>query len=113
VHVATQDAIDLHRKPGAERAAPAHLDRVAQHLAAAGFADEAIVDLHAALKQGLHHPHRAIDGDAFLVAGDQEAESARRPAAAAEAFRRGDHGRQTALHVGSATAVQIAVALAR
>jgi hypothetical protein len=104
----------VHGQPSRERSAPADLDGVAQLLLAGGFADDAPVDLLAALAQRFHHFLGAVDRRAFLVAGDQVGDRALVPGVFAhEVFGRGDHGRERALHVGGATSKKEPVAYRR
>ena len=105
-HVALHAA---HRELGAERAAPAHLDHVADAMRARGFADHAPADLFAALAQPVDHAPRAVDRGAFLVAGEQEGDAPLRRLRGQQPFAGRDHRRQAALHVGRPAAVQHAV----
>ena len=59
-----------------ERAAPAGLDGVAEHLDVARLAKNAMVEFFAARGRPLQQLDRAVDRDAFLVAGDQERDRA-------------------------------------
>ena len=97
-------------RPG-QRAAAADLDGVAEFLFARRLADDAPVDLLAALAQRLDHLLGAVDRRAFLVAGDQVGDRALvLRVRLHEIFGGGDHGGQRALHVGGAAAKQQAVA---
>src|SRR3546814_5082012 len=53
---------------------------------------------------------RAVQGTAFLVAGDQKGEGAARLAAGKQALDSDHHGRESRLHVGGAATVQHAIA---
>ena len=66
----------LHRDGEAQRAAAADLDRVAERVDAARLADDAMVGDVAVVRHPLQHLHRAVDGGAFLVAGDEEGDRA-------------------------------------
>ena len=59
-----------------ERAAPADLDGVAEHLDVARLAEDAVVECLAALRRPSQQLDGAVDRDAFLVAGDQERDRA-------------------------------------
>jgi hypothetical protein len=91
-----------------ERAAPADLDGVADRGGIARLAEDAMVEALAALGRPLQELDRAVDGDALLVAGDQERDRAFRSAGArrqvieAGGHRTGDR----ALHVDGAAAVE-------
>ena len=94
-----------------ERAAPADLDGVAERRHIARLAQDAMVEGFAALGRPFEQLHRAVHGDAFLVAGDQEGD---RPlglaAARGEVIERG--GQRTgdrALHIDRAAAIERAV----
>ena len=97
-----------HRQRAVERAAPADLDGVAQHGRIGRLAEQAMVEFFAALGGPCQELHRPVDGDALLVAGDEERDRARRPAAVggkmieARCHRAGDG----ALHVDRAAAVE-------
>ena len=54
------------------RAAAADLDGIADALDVARLAQDAVIESLAALGRPLQQLHRAVDGDAFLIAGDQE-----------------------------------------
>ena len=59
-----------------ERAAPADLDHVAQSVAARRLADDAMIEALAFFISPAQQLFRAIDGRAFLVAGDKETDRA-------------------------------------
>src|ERR1700752_207352 len=63
------------------RAAAADLDAVAQLLLVGGFAQHAMIEFFATRRDPLQQLDRAVDGDVFLVAGDQERDRALRLAA--------------------------------
>ena len=103
------DAIDVQH--AVQRAAAADLDAVAEHFDIAGFAEHAMVEFLAARCRPLQQLDGAVDGDVFLVAGDQERD---RPLWLAvmgrEIFQhRGDAAGDAALHVDGAAPVQKAV----
>ncbi len=95
-------------------AAAAVLDHVADLLHRGRFADDAVVELFAACLQLIADDHGAVDGRAFFVAGDQEADRAPVVRMRCDEFLDGDHHRrQRGLHVGRAASVQLAVAMGR
>ena len=59
-----------------ERAAAADLDGVAERFDIARLAQDAVIEFLAALGRPLQQLGRAVDRDAFLVAGDQERDRA-------------------------------------
>ena len=59
-----------------ERAAPADLDGIAELFLIARLAENAVVEFFAALGRPFQQLRRAVDRDAFLVAGDQERDRA-------------------------------------
>src|SRR5674476_1017514 len=65
-----------HDQVAVERAAAADLDGVAEFRDIARLAQNAVVKFFAALGRPLQELGRAVDRDAFLVAGDQERERA-------------------------------------
>jgi hypothetical protein len=78
-----------------------------------GLADDAEVELLAALFQLLADDHGAVDARAFLVAGDQQAmPMGRIGMCGQELLHRHREGGDRGLHVGRAAAVQLAVAVA-
>ena len=100
-----------HDQVAVERAAPADLDGVAELFLVARLAQNAVVEFLAALGRPLQQLGRAVDRDAFLVAGDQERDRALWLAVmVAEMI---EHGGQragdAALHVDRAAAVKLAV----
>ncbi len=105
----TLDALDRDR--GAHAAPPADLDHVAEHLGAGGLTNHAGIERLALLGEPLQHLPGAVDGDAFLVAGDQQADRAVEGAVARaeEARDRRDEGGDRALHVGGTPAEERAV----
>lgn len=66
----TLHALDHH--PPRQGAAAAVADGVAKNQRRGGLADDGVVDLLAFGFQPLDHAAGAIDGRAFLVAGDQQ-----------------------------------------
>ena len=50
--------------------------RVAELGGAGGFADDAVIELLVARLQRFDHFHRAVDGGAFFVRGDQQGDRA-------------------------------------
>ena len=53
-----------------ERTAPADFDRVAEPLAAARLADQAVINLLAAFAEDFHHRAGAVQPGALFIAGD-------------------------------------------
>ena len=103
------DAVDIER--ARQRAAAADLDAVAERLDIAGLAEHAMVEFLAARRDPLQQLDGAVDGNRFLVAGDQERDRAFRLAAmVSEIFQhRRDAAGDAALHVDGAAAIQKAV----
>ena len=103
------DAIDVKR--ARQRAAAADLDAVAELFDIAGFAEHAMVEFLAARRRPLQQFYGAVDGDVFLVAGDQERDRAFRLAAVRGEIveRSRDAAGDAALHVDGAAAVQKSV----
>src|SRR5664279_5176746 len=66
----------LDGKGAIERVAPADLDHVAKCVLARGLADDAMIEALAFLIRPAQKLFRAIDGGAFLIAGDEEANRA-------------------------------------
>jgi hypothetical protein len=91
--------------------AAADLGHVAEHALAGRLAHDAGIEALAAAREQVEHLARAVDRGAFLVARDQQADRAAEAGAARgeEALRRGDEGRDRALHVRGAAAVERAV----
>ncbi len=101
-------------QPARHAAAPAVLDRVAELIGRSRFADDAVIDLHAALFQHAADHDRAVGGRAFLIAGDQETDRAcMLRMGCSEFFDRHHHRGDRSFHVGGATSVQLAVAVRR
>src|SRR5664279_5297729 len=96
-------------------AAAADLDAIPQHLDIAGLAEHAVVEFLAARRYPLQQFYGAVDGDVFLVAGDQERDRAVAVFARLAAVigkilqHRGDAAGDAALHVDGAAAKEIAV----
>ncbi len=104
----------MHRETPGQRTAPANLEHVAGDLLAGGFADDAPVDAFGALHQFFDHPLRAIDRRTFLVAGNQEGDSALMTRTLADEGLGGrDHRGQSAFHVRRAAPVERAGANVR
>ena len=101
----------VHGQRAGEAAAAADLDHVAERRGIGRLADDAGVEPLAARLQPVEHLARAVDRDALLVAGDEEADRAAeiRPARGEEARHRGGEAGDGALHVGGAAAAQHAV----
>jgi hypothetical protein len=99
----------LDRDPAVDAAAPADLDHVAQPRRAGRLADDAVVDDLALGGQRLDHPFGAVEGHAFLVAGDQETQRALRFTVGQIGGHGGDEGGDAALHVDRAAADQDAI----
>src|SRR5262249_17028066 len=93
------------------RAAPADLDHVAEALRIGRLAEQAMIELFAARLRPGEQLHRAVDGDALLVAGDQERDRALGFAAArGEMVEYGrDLAGNRAFHVDGAAAIENAV----
>ena len=104
------DAVDIER--ARLRAAAADLDAVAEFLDIAGLAEHAMVEFLAARRRPLQQLDGAVDGNVFLVAGDQErdravAVSAGLAAVGGEIFQhRRDAAGDAALHVDGAAPVE-------
>src|SRR5450432_1795607 len=106
-------AIDMER--AGLRAAPADLDAVAQRFEIGGLAQYAVVEGLAARRRPLQELDGAVDGDAFLIAGDEKRDRAfavgSRLAAMGRQMRK--HGRDAAgdaaLHVDRAAPIEEAV----
>jgi hypothetical protein len=103
-------AVDIER--AGLRAAAADLDAVAHHLEIGGLAQHAMVEFFAARRRPLQKLDGAVDGDVFLVAGDQERDRALAVIARLAAMRgeMREHGRDAAgdaaLHVDRTAAVE-------
>ncbi len=100
-----------HDQVAVERAAAADLDGVAKRLQIARLAQNAVVEFFAALRRPFQELGRAIDRDAFLVAGDQERDRALGLAAvmAEMVEHRGERAGNAAFHVDGAAAEKLAV----
>ena len=105
----TLDAIDIER--ARLRAAAADLDAIAQHLDIRGLAEHAMIEFLAARGDPLQQFDGAVDGDVFLVAGDQERDRAFRASTPRGKIveRRGELAGNRALHVDGAAAEQHAI----
>ena len=92
-----------------ERAAPADLDGVAERIHIARFAEDAVVEFFAALGGPLQQLGRAVDRNAFLVAGDQKRDRAFWLAAIGREVieHGGERAGDAALHVHRAAAVKL------
>jgi len=85
------------------------IDHVAQAHRAGGFADQAEIGDLIVLVHPVQDADCPVDGVGFLVAGDQQADRSARRAGRQVLCDGGDEGRDAALHVTGATAVQHAV----
>src|SRR5262245_30968762 len=72
LRVSDMTLFPAHDHMAIERAAPADLDRIAQCLLIARFAENAMIEFFAPLIRPCQQFGRAIDRDAFFVTGDQE-----------------------------------------
>src|SRR6516162_5573910 len=91
-----------------ERTAASDLDRVANDLEIARFAENAMIEALAAVTRPLEKLDRAVDRNALLIAGDEERDRAFRFAAVRFQIvkRGGDKAGNAALHVDGAAAIQ-------
>ena len=98
--------VDLAR----HRAAPADLDRVAERVRIRRLAEHAVREDLAAIRRPLQQLGGAVDGGAFLVAGDEEGDRAgmRHAGFLQVAKCCGDGGGDATLHVGSTAPPQFA-----
>lgn len=98
-----------HDQMAVERTAPADLDGVAEFFLVARFAQDAVIEFFAMLGRPLQKLGRAVDRDAFLVAGDQERDRALRFAAlrAKMIEHGGECAGDAALHVDRAAAIKL------
>src|SRR3984893_11436227 len=103
------ETIDIER--AGQRAAAADLDAIAELFEIGGLAEHAVVEFLAARRRPLQQLDGAVDGDVFLVAGDQERDRAFWLAAVCGKIvqHRRDAAGNAALHVDSAAAVEKAV----
>src|SRR6185503_18748401 len=100
-----------HDEPARERAAAAVLDRVAEALDRGRLADDAVVEPGALAHEPFADACGAIERGTFLVARDEQGDRARVARLRGdELLNRDDHRRDRALHVGSAAAIELAVA---
>ena len=100
----------VHGDRHVDAAAPADFHHVAEFHRTGRLADQAEVRDLAVLLHPRQDAHGAVGGDAFLVAGDQQADRAARRAGFEVLRGRGDERGDGALHVAGAAAVQDAVA---
>ena len=100
------------RNLAGQAAAPADLDHVAQRFRVGRLADQAHVEPFVVSVEPFQHFLGAVDGVAFLVARNEQADRAAEVCAAVvqEARDGGHEGGNRPLHVGCAAAVQDAVA---
>src|SRR5258708_37566490 len=104
------DPVDIKR--ARLRAAAADLDAIPQYLDVAGLAEHAVVEFLAARRGPLQQFYGAVDGNVFLVTGDQERDRALAIFAALAAMggeiveHRRDAAGNPALHVDGAAPVQ-------
>ena len=61
-----------HNHVAVERAPTANLDRIAQCLLVARLTENAMIEFLASLSRPFQQLWRPVDGDAFLVTGDEE-----------------------------------------
>src|SRR5258708_37287845 len=107
------DPVDIKR--ARLRAAAADLDAIPQYLDVAGLAEHAVVEFLAARRGPLQQFYGAVDGNVFLVTGDQERDRALAIFAALAAMggeiveHRRDAAGNPALHVDGAAPVQKAI----
>src|SRR4051794_21984657 len=93
----------LYNERAVERAAPADLDRVAEHFRARWFADDAMIEPLAFVVSPAQEFFGAIDGRAFLVAGDEKTDRALgRSSSRNKSAGGGREGGNPAFHVGGA-----------
>src|SRR5690242_20909828 len=94
-----------------ERTAPTDLDGVAKLLLIARFAQDAVIELLAVFGSPLQELRRAVDGNAFLITGNQERYRALRLAAILVEILKdgGDRTRNSALHVHGTAPVKLAI----
>src|SRR5262245_62096069 len=99
-------AVDIER--AGLRAAAADLDAVAEHLDIGGFAEHAMIEFLAAPGAPLQKLDGAVDGNVFLITGDQKGNRAFWPAAIVGEIlqHRGDAAGDAALHVDRAAAIE-------
>src|SRR5262249_41927176 len=95
----------------AHAAAPADLDHVSELALAGRLADHAGIDALALLHHPVEHLLGAVDGDTFLVAGDQQADRAAEVVAAAgeETGHSARERSDGALHVRCTAPVELAI----
>jgi hypothetical protein len=104
------DPIDVKR--ARQRTAAADLDAIAERLDIAGLAQHAVVEFFAARRDPLQQFDGAVDGDIFLVAGDQKRDrtlaifSGLATMGGEIAEHRGDTAGNAALHVDSAAPIE-------
>ncbi len=93
------------------RAAPSDLDGVAHLVDVAGFTQHAVIELFSALRRPLQQLYGAVDGDVFLIAGDQERDRAFRLATVGREIVQygGNRAGDATLHVHRAAAIEHAV----
>ena len=102
----------LHRELARESAAAAVLDHVAGAFHAGRFAYDAVVEPFAARLEHVADDNGAIDGRAFLVAGEQEGDVEWCVRLRDDEFlHRDNEGGDRRFHVARAAAVELAVAL--
>jgi hypothetical protein len=100
----------LRQQMAGERAAPPDLHHLPERLRVRRLAQDAVVEALAALMRPMQQFRGAVDGRAFLVARDQEADRAREiRRRVKEGERRGHHAGEPALHVDGAAPIKMAV----
>lgn len=93
-----------------ERTAPPDLDHVAKRVRVGWFTDDRCIPAFAALFCPFEQFHRAVDGRAFLIAGDEKGNAALDVAMLFDvAGNRGHETGDAAFHVHRATAIHHAV----
>ena len=94
-----------------ERTTAAVLDHVATAMNRGGFTDDGVLDGFATCLKGIDHNGSAVVGGAFFIRGQQEGDGTGMVRVLGdELFDRHHKGSQRAFHVGSATAIEFAVA---
>ena len=97
-----------HLQPAVQAAAPPDLDGLAEPLGVGRLAHQAMIEALALLRHPFEHLARAVDGGAFLIAGDEEADRAvdLPPARLDVIERRSDEAGDRPLHVGGASSIE-------
>ena len=97
-----------HLQPAVQAAAPPDLDGLAEPRGIGRLAHQAMVEALALLRHPFEHLAGAVDGGAFLVAGDEKADRAvdLPPARLDIIERRRDEAGDRSLHVGGASSIE-------